>query len=203
MEFPHKLKRFVAWHRRALAAALAGLGVLLLATQLAPAQDPGTAVVVTTRAVAAGDVLTAADVQVVALPLRALPEGPLPEPADVVGTRAATRIAANTVVQAGMLATTADLADGRALVPIAIPDDQLAGLLAPGSLVSLVYAGEGFEVVTDDARVAALPAAQERSELAVVSARAPLVLLDVPNAIAPTVAALGQRGELSVILGAA
>lgn len=32
MEFPHKLRQFVAWHRRALAAALAGLGAAGVAT---------------------------------------------------------------------------------------------------------------------------------------------------------------------------
>ncbi|GAB3818931.1 hypothetical protein GCM10028820_22100 [Tessaracoccus terricola] len=203
MEFPHKLRQFVAWHRRALAAALAGLGVLLLATQLAPSTPPGTDVVVTTRAVAAGAVLTEADLQVVALSPDALPEGVLPSLDDVVGATAGWRLGANTVVQSGMLATTTDLAAGRALVPIAIPDDQLVDLLAPGSRVSLVFAGEAFEVVTDDARVAALPARTESTGLSVGTGRAPLVLVDVPSEIAPTVAALGQRGELSVILGSA
>lgn len=203
MEFPHKLRQFVAWHRRALAAAMAGLGVLLLATQLAPTGTRGTDVVVTTRAVAAGDVLTDADLRVLPLPTQALPDGRLPALDEVVGATAGAGIAGNTVVQTGMLATTPDLAEGRALVPVAVPDEQLAGLLTPGSLVSLVHAGESFEVVTDDARVAALPAAAESSGLAVVSASARLVLLDVPSRIAPTVAVLGQRGELSVILGIA
>lgn len=203
MEFPHKLRQFVAWHRRALAAALAGLSVLVLATQLAPTEPPGTDAVVTTRAVAAGEVLSETDLRLVPVPPQALPVGPLPTIEDVIGATAGARMGSNTVVQPGMLATTTDLAEGRALVPIAISDAQLAGLLAPGTLVSLVYAGEDFEVVTDDARVAALPAQEERAALSVGAGRAPLVLVDVPSGIAPTVAALGQRGELSVILGGA
>lgn len=200
MEFPHKLKQFVAWHRRSLAAALAGLGVLLLATQLAPTPSQGTDVVVTSRAVAVGDVLTASDVRVVELPPSALPEGDLPAIDEVVGGTAASHVAANSVVQPGMLAVATDVSPGRALVPVAIADEQLAGLLVPGTRVSLVHAGDGFEVVTDDALVTALPAGREPSGLAVGGTRAPLVLVDVPREIAPTVASLGQYGALGVIL---
>lgn len=200
MEFPHKLKQFVAWHRRALAAALAGLGVLLLATQLAPTPPPGTDVVVTTRAVAAGDVLKASDVRVMELQPSSLPDSDLPGIDDVVGATVASNVAANSVLQPGMLAVATDVAPGRALVPVAIADEQLAGLLVPGTRVSLVHASDGFEVVTDDALVTALPAAREPSGLAVGGTRAPLVLVDVPREIAPEVASLGQYGALGVIL---
>ena len=201
MDIPRVFKQFVAWHRRAIAAALAGLSVLLLASQLMPTPPEGRETVVTSRALSSGHVVESADVRIVELPPDAVPEGTPMELDDVVGSTVGVRIAANSVVQAGMLATTTQLEEGRALVPIAIPDEQLTHLLIPGNPVSLVYAGEGFEVVTGDARVAALPAEAESQPLSPGSGRAPLILVDVPSAVAPTVSALGQRGELTVILG--
>ena len=67
----------------------------------------------------------------------------------------------------------------------------------------MVTAAESAEVLTRDARVAALPATPGGSALAVAGAGSDgLVLVDVPAAEAPMVAALGQSGQLSVVLGA-
>lgn len=140
------IRHFVHWHRRACAAVLTGLCVLLTLGALTPAPPP-------------------------------TEDEPSPDPA------------------AGHV-----VADGRAVVPIALPDEQLAALLVPGTKLVLVHASDaGFDVITDDARPALPQSAGQGSALATASSRSPMVLVDVPIEIAPTVAGLGQQGNLRVI----
>jgi hypothetical protein len=95
------------------------------------------------------------------------------------------------------------VAKGRAVVPIVVADGELRRLLSPGDLISLVSAhGESPGVVTGDARVLALPAAEGSGALRVsASAEHGALLVDVPASSAALFALLGQGGQLGVVLG--
>ena len=198
-----RVAAFVSWHHRAVAALLAGLSVVLIASWLDEPDGPGVPVPVTSAALPAGHTISPADVTLSALPAHLVPGGESLTLDAVVGQVTAVGLAPGTLLQAGLLATGRGVAPGRAVVPISLPDDQLRALLRPGDPVTLVVPStEAAEVLTADARVAALPAAPGGSALAVAGAGPDgLVLVDVPAAEAPVVAALGQGSQLSVILG--
>lgn len=198
------VRHFIHWHRRLLAAVLTGLAVLLAVGQLTPGQEPGIDVVVTTRALAAGEVIGADDVSLRPWPSGSTPTGVLLGLDDVVGQTMAMRAQPHSLVQPGMLASSHLAEPGRALVPMAISDARLAVLLTPGSAITLVHVSQtGFDVLTDSARVGALPPEADRPALSTGGPSQPMVLVDVPQEVAATVAVLGQAGELSIILGGA
>ncbi|MBK7819827.1 MAG: SAF domain-containing protein [Tessaracoccus sp.] len=194
---------FVSWHRRAVGALLAALSVLLLAESLT-APPPTAPAVVLVRTVAAGEVVTAADVRLTRLPPGAIPDGALSSSDDAVGQALAVPVGAGTVLQPAVFARATTAAKGRAVVPIVVADDTLRELLRPGDLISLVSAhGESPRIITGDARVVAFPATENPGALRVAaSADQGALLVDVPASSAALVALLGQGGQLSVILGA-
>ncbi|HSO69007.1 MAG TPA: SAF domain-containing protein [Arachnia sp.] len=195
---------FVSWHRRAVAALLAALSVVLVAQWLAEPGGPTVSAPVLAVPLAAGHTLTSADVTLADVPAHLVFAGAPPALEDVIGQVTAVDLAAGTLLQAGLLATGQGVAPGRAVVPITLPDRALRSLLRPGDPVTLVVtSAESAEVLTRDARVAALPAPPGGSALAVAGAGDDgLVLMDVPAEEAAVVAALGQSGQLSVVLGA-
>jgi hypothetical protein len=198
--FFQRLRRFVSWHRRAIAALLAGLGAFALVTHLSPRGQDQVPVVALARSVAAGGVLRSDDLKVTHLPSGTLPEHSFKDPGELVGQTLGFGLETGTVLQPGMLAATPSLAEGRALVPILIRDNSLRTLLSPGTPVTLVLADSG-EVVATDARVSSMPSASEGTLLNPGGGAKPLILVDVPAGIGPEVSALGQQGKLTVILG--
>ncbi len=202
MEILAAARRFVGWHRRAIAAALAGLGTFVLVTQLTPTVPDSVPVVVALHELSPGDVVRDADVAVRELAASSVPEGARLTTDDVVGQALAAGVSANTILQPGLLASADRAGPGRALVPVRIPDEQLLQLLTPGRLVSLVSASEtGASVLVDDARVALIPAASAQTGFAATGSRPGLVVLDIPAGRAADVAVLGQRGDLNILLG--
>lgn len=194
---------FVSWHRRWIGALLAAGSVLILAQSLAepPATTP---VVILTTAVKAGEPIEATDVTVAdALP-GTVPGSALTDVAGAVGQRAALALPEGTPLQPSVLERGHQIEQGRAVVPIAVPDPQFRALLRPGDPVTLVMmGGEAAEVLTREARVSALPQEEGGGGMfaSASSSSDGLVLVDVPVEQAPTVAALGQSGQLSIILG--
>lgn len=192
---------FVSWHRRAIGALLATAGVLL-ALHTATAGGETVPVTVLGRDVSAGEVITAAD-----LTTTQAPPGMLPATLDAdaaAGQLTAISLAKGTPVQASMLVSHHSTSPGRAIVPVTITDTSLRALLQPGTPITLVMTfTEQAEVLTNDARVAALPASPSgNSGLgSATGSSAGVVLVEVSSQEAPTVAALGQAGELSIILG--
>ena len=197
------LVSFVSWHRRAVGALLAVLAVLTLGHSLALG-PPTTAVVMVTAPIAAGSEIRDGDVAVRDLPTAALPEAAFTDRADVVGQTAAVALPHGTILQPTLLTTTPQPESGRAVVPICVRDPTLRDLLQAGDVISLVAAGGEFvEVVCADARVLTIPA-RESSGSAVALAtgsRDGLILVDVPATDAGLVAALGQDGQLGVVIG--
>lgn len=194
---------FVSWHRRWIGALLAAGSVLLVAQSLAE-PPPTTAVVVLATAVEAGHRIEPADVEIrEALP-GTVPESVFTDAAAAVGRTSAIALAQGTALHPAVLELGHQVEVGRAVVPIAVPDNQLRSLLRPGNPVTLVMVGgEAAEVLTRDARISALPQDDGGGGMfaAASSQSGGLVLVDVPVEQAPTVAALGQSGQLSIILG--
>ena len=204
MELLTRLRRRAYLHRQVLAACLAALSVLLLAHHLEGPGPETSDVVVTTRDVPAGHRLTHSDLDVAAVPTRWVPAGATGALDEAVGSVTATSTGEGTVIQPGLLISNWATAPDRAVVPIQVAPAELVALLTPGTRLSLAETVTGSEVITDDARVVAMPpAADLGNQLTPRVAAAPLVLVDVPAQLAPGVAVLGQSAQLSIILGGA
>lgn len=200
--FP-KIAQFISWHRRVVAASLAILALMALIAWLTAPPPQYVAALVLTGDVAAGQAIAASDVSVAQAPPETVPHGALQDPHDAIGHRASTPMLAGTVMQPGFLLEEHRLAEGRALVPITLADAHLRALLHPGTVVTLVVGHmEGIDVVTNDAIVSAVPTDDAPGGLLPAPGTGGgLVLVDVPDDAAGTVATLGQQGNLSVILG--
>lgn len=192
---------FVSWHRRWIGALLA-VGAVLLTAQHLSTPPPTTAVVVLTAPVPPGHILTAADVAERQVPPNAVPAEALSSVDAAIGRPVAVGLSPGTIVQASLLATDA-VEPGRSVVPILVADSQLRALLRPGNAITLVVVGgESAEVLTTDARVAAMPIHEPGSGLAVATTQTEgLVTVNVPTEQAATIAALGQSRQISIILG--
>lgn len=199
-----RVAAFVSWHRRAVGALLAALSVLAIAQWLSGPQGPTVPVVVAALEVPAGNSLTADDVRIEYVPRDVVPGGALDSPDEALGRMAAVTLAPGTLLQPALFTTARDAPEGRSIVPIRLPDPALRTLLGPGDPVTLiVIADEQAEVLTGDARVAGVPESAASTGLGISAEDDDLVLVEVPNGEAPVVAALGQSGQLSIVLGGA
>ncbi len=196
-----RIAAFVSWHRRAVGALLAALSVLALAQWFTGPQGPTVPVAVAATEVPAGHELGPGDVTLARVPRETLPDGVLTMPDEAVGKMTAVALARGTPLHANLLATARDTPDGWSIVPIRLPDPALRGLLGPGDAVTLVVtAAEHAEVLSADARIAGVPEPAEHAGLGIAPADPGLVMVEVPDDQAPVVAALGQSGQLSVVL---
>jgi len=187
--------------RRALAAALACAALVLA---LSPA---GTAavvpVVVAAADVPAGARLTPADLVVREWPAALAPAGVAHEVAALDGRSLVAAARAGEPLTDARLAGAAPVSEpGAAVVPVRLADPAVAAVLAPGSRVDVVAAGEHADrpvVLASGATVRAVldPAAAARAgpgpgEL--------LVLISMPESAAERVAAMSLSGALAVTL---
>ena len=193
------ITRTISWHRRSIAAVLAALGIFALVSHLSGADEASDQVVVTTAPVIAGASITASDVMLQFVPRTAMPVDAITELHDVVGRPASVSMSARTVIQRGLLVSGSAVREGRALVPIMVPDGQLRELLSPGLRIALVSAGDQVAgVLTEDAVVHSMP--QMEASSFVGTGQAALVLVEVPSTLAPEVSVLGQTGQLTIFL---
>src|SRR5690242_15595504 len=84
-ELLHTARHTLDWHRRPIAAVLAGLALLASLSALAPQRPPNGRVWTAARDLAGGAPLRTADVVLAALPLNAVPAGALQAGSTVVG----------------------------------------------------------------------------------------------------------------------
>jgi Flp pilus assembly protein CpaB len=82
-------------YRRSIAATLAALGVLLLGSAIVPKQDSGIPVLVATRQLAAGSVLTQQDFELSQLSAASYWESATSDPADLIGRTLARNLVTN------------------------------------------------------------------------------------------------------------
>ncbi|MBC7292422.1 MAG: flagellar biosynthesis protein FlgA [Actinotalea sp.] len=139
--------RVAVWRARPTLAALAVVGLVLVAARLAaPPPAPTVPVVVTAVDVAAGATLDAAALRVVAAPPGAVPDG-APRTVDaVVGREALVPLPAGLPVVAEVLAGerfAVPAPRGTVVVAVRLADPAVSGLLRPGDRVDLVTAATG------------------------------------------------------------
>ncbi|MFV0427854.1 MAG: SAF domain-containing protein [Arachnia sp.] len=192
------LVRLITWHRRLSAALLAALSVFALGMWLKEAPE-GTPVVTLAHGVTAGTKLTADDLRVARLPPDEVPAGAARSPNDVAGQVLGLSLPEGTAVIPELLAD--GIAEGRAVVPIRLADADLRTFLTHGRQISLILSDEsGIHTVTDDATVVSQEAPPSDDSPLAGGAASEIVLVAVDPSVAPTVAALGQNGQLGVIL---
>ena len=134
------------WRHRHLVVALClGTAVLVALSVLRPGPQRGQQVLVASRAISAGALLTDQDVSISTLPTGALPQSPLTSTEQAVGNRAAISLEKGTVLTASMTSggLTQQLGDDERLVQVAI--DVGAELARPGARVDIIgQAPEGW-----------------------------------------------------------
>ena len=134
------------WRHRHLVVALClGTAVLVALSVLRPGPQRGQQVLVASRAISAGAILTDQDVSVSTLPAGPLPQSPLTSTEQAVGSRAAISLEKGTVLTASMTSGSLaqQLGDDERLVQVAI--DVGAELARPGARVDIIgQAPEGW-----------------------------------------------------------
>lgn len=190
-------------HRRPLAALVAALAVLAaLSTLSRPSAELAWAVV-TTRPVAAGAVLEAADLASVRLPVAALPEPRVGDPGEVVGRVVSIALPANAVVVAGAVAARdRPSAQGLVIVPVTLISSA-QGLVLAGDRIDLIGpdADGHTRTLASGARVVAVPSSDGTGGLLGGGASSSgLVLVEVTPEVAARIAEVADRGPLSFAL---
>lgn len=198
-----RIRRFVLWHRRSLAAIAAALCVLTVTSALAPASPAGAPVVVALRSIPAGATITADDVTTRAVPPGLVPAQPLTSVDAAIGDTAAVALEAGTIVGRSFLLDAAPVPAGMRLVPVRLPDADLARLLRTGDRVSVVApdATGTIKIVAAGLRVAAIPRPAESGGHLQPREQHTLVMLEVPDASAAEVSMASLQRGLSVVIG--
>ena len=127
------------WRHRHLVVALClGTAVLVALSVLRPGPEHGQQVLVASRSISAGVILTEQDVAISTLPAGALPQSPLTSTDQAVGSRAAISLEKGTVLTASMTSggLAQQLGDDERLVQV--PIDVGAELAHPGARVDVI-----------------------------------------------------------------
>ena len=193
----------VLWRWRHLVIGLC-LGAVLVLTLsiMRPAGPATTSVIVLTRSVSAGSVLSDSDVERRAVPESALPSTGLADES-VIGSRVAVDLAEGTVLATAM--TSASLAAG--LSPseriVQVPVGIGAELAQPGSLVDVVAEdppGSGVSVVVAERARVVLAHTEGGDNQWGTGRKVTLVSLAVPAAAASLVVGAATQGTLGIVL---
>lgn len=202
-QLPGKVRRRVLVHRRALAALLAGLAVLV---GLRAVREPPPAVVevwAASRDLTAGIAVAPADLTRVGLLPDAVPDGAVTDPRSLLGRTLAAPLRRGTpVTDLSVVARPLTAAwPGRVATPVRLTDPAVVSLLRVGDVVDLVAADPQGEtpahVLASGVAVVAIP--RRAPPTGDVGLPGRLVLLAVPEGEAAAVAAAGITGYLSVI----
>lgn len=191
------LVRFVRWHRRAFAAGLAFLAVLVGFSSLQPPRTPTVTVIAAARDLPGGSTLTAADLVRLELPLDAAPAQATGDVGQLVGAVINAPLTARSVL------TRATVAGGQALaapglVVIAVPltNPALAPLVKAGSRVDVIGSGS-VGIVARDVRVVSFSAESPGGLMAQAQR---FLLVEVTPDIAAKVASASSGGGVTVAL---
>ena len=187
-----RLRRRLLLHRRALAALVAAVAVLVGLQAAAPPAPPTTRVWTAARDLPSGSVLAAGDLAEVDYPPSVVPDAAVRDPRTVVGRPLAAPLTRGEPLTTGRVVAAGLLAGypGTAAVPLRVTDAATVALLRVGDRVSFVAAdpeGRGGPVtLVDDVPVVAVPPA-DRDGVG-VGAPGRLVVVAVPRERAAEVA---------------
>ena len=138
-------------HRHLVVAVCLGTAVLVALSVLRPGPERGQQVLVASRSISAGALLTEQDVSTSTLPAGSIPQSPLTSTGQAVGSRAAISLEKGTVLTASM--TSGGLAQqlGADERLVQVPIDVGAELARPGARVDVIgQAPEGWTPQTQE-----------------------------------------------------
>jgi len=192
-----KLINLIRWHRRGVAAVLAGVTVFA-ALSAVTGKDTAdlVAVVVASRDVAAGSTVTDTDVKVVRMPRQAVPDGVLTQTQDAIGKVAGTGIRSGQILTDLTLVGGATT-DGTVVLSVKLENPELASLAPPGTRVTL-YATTSAQPVASHVLVVAVPAAGSGNVLSGTSGTVLLVRVTAAEAGAITMAMSSSTLTLAI-----
>lgn len=195
-----QLRRAASWHRRKLAVVAAVAAVLTGLAATAPPLPPTTSVVRARAALAGGVVLTADDLEVVALPTEGLPDRSDVGLDDLVGRRLAGPVPRRQVLTTDALASVdTAVGVGHVLAPVRLADADVVALLRPGDVVDVIGSaadGGATRTVARSVRVVTVPARDPDDQGTSTGA---LVVLDVVDTDAEPLARAAATGGLTVV----
>jgi len=206
--FPLALRATLWRSRFVVGATFLGLAAACTVQALRPADPPTTPVLVAAHALAAGTLLTSADVRLVRFPVAVVPDGALSDPGAVVDASTAVPLAAGTPMVPGLLADDeVHGPPGSVVATVRFADPAVAGLLSPGMRVDVLAAtpegGPGGVVAT---RALVLPVARPTASNASALGLGGSgddsvpVLLAVSPAEAPALAGAAASALLSAVV---
>ncbi|HCW41468.1 MAG TPA: flagellar biosynthesis protein FlgA, partial [Cutibacterium acnes] len=148
----------VARHRRGLAALLAALAVLLVASPGMATSSSGREVIVAAHAIEGGRVIQRSDLHTVRIDPGVLPHETATL-AQVEGRQASIRITEGTILTSSAVLSGSAVGSGKALVGIHLADSSMVGMLQVGQRVSVVSPSEDGtpHVLTRGAIIRSLP----------------------------------------------
>lgn len=199
----------ILWRWRHLIVGLCiGIAVLLALDVVRPAPANATSVVIAARHIAAGEIITDADLATALIPDEALPHSGLAD-AQVVGTRATITIEEGTVMTTAMSSgeLTAELQAGERLVQVPITIG--AQLAQPGSRVDVIAQSPPYNdvsigenkpsILCHGARVV-LTQPQDNTDKWNTNSHIALITLAVPSDAASLIVGSATHGALGVVL---
>lgn len=197
------LARAVSWHRRKLAVVAAVLAVLTGINAAAPRPPDASPVLRAVDLVAGGDRLTADLVRLELVPVDAIPEGALTDPAQALGRTVAAAIPQGQVLTEHDLVGKRSVSPGRVLTPVRLADPGLGALLRPGDQVDIV-ATDGQNgaatIVAPGARIVTIPASDDQGTMPRSdSGSGVLLLVEVDTKTATALAEAGSTSALTVL----
>jgi pilus assembly protein CpaB len=202
-----RANRLVLRHRRALAACLVGIAAINIFGALAPGPGAQRSVVVATKNIMAGQILTATSLRTVKWPTR-LVGTDWPDTVEVLVGRTSTgAIAIGEPVTATRVIGRTKLVQptGTVLVPVRIADAATITLVNPGDLVDVVAAWPAGQTgpanattVASRVRIVTIPRPASGSLGSAVDGA--LLVVAVPTSTAIRLAAAAVSARLSIAL---
>lgn len=194
-----KTSRFVRWHRRSLAALCVVFGILAGLVAFSSQLSVGQPVVVTSHEIEAGEIVTAADLEVRELPESAIPKDAIRELSAAEGARVLIQRSAGSILTSQDLHTGSLISTtgGEVLAPMQVNAVVLSILRVGDSLAVVVANAEGRPtIIAESVRVAAIPPAQSGG---LASTSGGQILIATSMKIAQQIASTSD-GTLSVVL---
>ena len=192
-----KIITLLRWHRRGVAAVLAGVTVFA-ALSAVTGKDTSdlVTVVVAGRLVAAGSTVTDSDVRLARMPRQAVPDGVLTQTQDAIGKVAGTGIRIGQILTDLTLVGGA-ATDGTVVLSVKLDNPELASLAPPGTRVTL-YATTSAQPVASHVLVVAVPTVGSGNVLGGTSATVLLVRVTAAEAGAITMAMSSSTLTLAI-----
>jgi len=192
-----KIINLIRWHRRGVAAVLAGV-VVFASLSAVTAKDSSdlVTVVVASRLVAAGSTVTDSDVKLARMPPQAVPEGVITQAQDAVGKVAGTGIRAGQILTDLTLVGGTET-DGTVVLSVRLDNPELASLAPPGTRVTL-YTTTSAQPVASHVLVVAAPTVSSGNVLSGSSATVLLVRVTADEAGAITMAMSSSTLTLAI-----